>query len=388
MKTVIQRINDQLASCECGARHRPVQMHVVLERGALGQAAPYIEQAGWRQVTLAVDRHTWEAAGQALDEDLREHGILVDVCRFTEDERGDVLADASSILHLLLHVSERTEAIIACGSGTIHDIVRFVAARTDRPFLSVPTAASVDGFTSAGAPLIIAGVKRTIQTKSPEAIFADLTVLSRAPISLTAAGLGDMLGKYTSLADWQVSRDLAGEPFCPAAYELTKEALERCVTAAGELASGSDEGIRLLMEALLISGWSMLAIDHSRPASGGEHHLSHIWEMQSIRMGLKQQLHGAKVGVATVLLSRLYSRLAELRTEHDAFGVYAGLPDSGELAGLLARLGAPVTPAELGITPDRVLEALQQGPDLRDRATGLRYIRDHHPEWFDELVNG
>lgn len=388
MEAIIQRINGQLAACTCGSTHRTIRLDGVIEHGALAKVAPYIKQAGWTQVVLAVDRHTWKAAGQALSEDLRAQGISVDICEFSEDERGDVLADAASILHLLLHVSERTEAIIACGSGTIHDIVRFVTAKTDKPFLSVPTAASVDGFTSAGAPLIIAGVKQTIQTKAPEAIFADLAVLARAPSTLTAAGLGDLLGKFTSLADWQVSRDMADEPFCPAAYMLTKEALERCVTAADEIAAGSEHGIRLLMEALLISGWSMLAIHHSRPASGGEHHISHIWEMQSIRLGLKQQLHGAKVGVATVLLSKLYKRLAELGTVQPAFQVYESLPDSRVIADMLRKLGAPVSPEELGITADRVHEALRQGPDLRDRGTGLRYIRDHHPEWFDEVVAG
>jgi len=141
------------------------------------------------------------------------------------------------------------------------------------------------------------------------------------------------------------------------------------------------------MEALLISGWSMLAIDHSRPASGGEHHISHIWEMQSIRLGIKQQLHGAKVGVATVLLSKLYKRLAGLKTEHGIFSVYEHLPDSQELADLLGKLGAPVTPGQLGITAERVREALRLGSNLRDRATGLRYIRDHHPEWFEEMVD-
>jgi len=388
MESVILRINEQLAACPCGHAHRPVRMHGVLEHGAIGNVAPYIAQAGWRQVLIAADGHTWEAAGQALNDHLQAHGIRVDICQFAENERGDVMADAASILHLMLHVSERTEAIIACGSGTIHDIVRFVTAKTGKPFLSVPTSASVDGFTSAGAPLIIAGVKRTIQTKAPEAIFADLDVLAVAPLSLTAAGLGDMLGKFTSLADWQVSRDMAGEPFCPAAYELTKEALERCVAAVDQIAAGGEQGIRQLMEALLISGWSMLAIEHSRPASGGEHHLSHIWEMQSIRQGLQQQLHGAKVGVATVLLSGLYKRLAGLTTAHEAFRVYESLPDSGELAALLDKLGAPVTPGQLGISAERVLEALRQGPDLRERATGLRYIRDHHPEWFEEVAYG
>lgn len=95
--------------------------------------------------------------------------------------------------------------MIAVGSGTIHDIVRFAAFQRDLPFISYPTAPSVDGFTSARAPLILYGTKTTIQTKAPSALFADLDLLKAAPQSMVAAGFGDMLGKITSLADWEIS---------------------------------------------------------------------------------------------------------------------------------------------------------------------------------------
>ena len=66
------------------------------------------------------------------------------------------------------------------GAGTLHDIVRFCSDKTTKPFISIPTAPSVDGFTSMGAPLIVRGVKKTFQTAAPIGVFADIDVLKVA----------------------------------------------------------------------------------------------------------------------------------------------------------------------------------------------------------------
>ena len=229
--------------------------------------------------------------------------------------------------------------MLAVGSGTIHDVVRFVCSHTNRIFVSVPTAASVDGFTSVGAPIIVDGFKQTVPAIAPAAIFADLDVLSAAPQRMTAAGFGDMLGKFTSLADWRFSAEMAGEPFCPLAYELTERALQQCMAAVDEIAAGTPRGVEALMEALLLSGWSMLLVGHSRPASGGEHHLSHHWEMAYLKEGRRQLLHGAKVGVACALLAKLYrERLGEAYPS-----IFGALPEGGSCRlGSGAQEGRPI----------------------------------------------
>ncbi len=61
------------------------------------------------------------------------------------------------------------------------------------------------------------------------------------------------------------------------------------------------------MNALIQSGLAMLMFGQSHPASGGEHHLSHYWEMEFLQKNRRQVLHGAKVGVSTILLTTLYS---------------------------------------------------------------------------------
>lgn len=372
MNERIARWNEEASRCNCGSVHDRVNMDICLEHGALQKIAPYVTAKGYKQVSVVYDENTREAAGKRVAALLQEEGIKVDEILMQANPSGDVRADEAFIVQLLLAVSNTTEAVFAAGSGTIHDLVRIVCFKMNIPFLSVPTAASVDGFTSAGAPLMIGGEKKTFQAAAPDAIFADLKVLSEAPQVLTAAGFGDMLGKFTSLADWKVSRDLGKEPFCPLAYRMTEQALTSCVTHVKDIAEGSEEGVFILMEALIASGISMLIIDHSRPASGGEHHISHRLEMKFIQDGKRAILHGAKVGVASALLTDLYRNLYESKAE-PAFEAYKNLPQRTQMQEWLRMTGGPATIADLGVTEAEFQQAVASAHTLRPRYTGLTY---------------
>lgn len=239
---------------------------LVLEAGALNQVAPFLVKHGSKRLVLAADGNTYEAAGRDLELMLREAGLEVTLCLLEPAGTGDVVADEAAIVQLLLAIEPGlTDALIAAGSGTIHDIVRFAGHRSGIPFISVPTAPSVDGFTSAGAPLIIRGIKKTVPAVPPTAIFADLNILMKAPQSLVAAGFGDMLGKYTSLFDWKFSRLTAGEPYNEQAALITERALNSCVKHAREIGQRTEEGITVLMTALIESGIAMLLFGQSHP---------------------------------------------------------------------------------------------------------------------------
>ncbi|GIP40397.1 glycerol-1-phosphate dehydrogenase [NAD(P)+] [Paenibacillus sp. J31TS4] len=394
----LEAIQARADVCPCGHPHRPLPIRgSVVETGALNRIPSFVREQGWRRVHLVADRRTFAAAGRQLARLLEEAGIVCTHGLVDEDEQGDVIADERSVVQVLIDLPADAEAMLAVGAGTLHDIVRFAASRTQRPFVAVPTAASVDGFASAGAPLIVRGVKRTIQVTPPVAVFADLAVLEKAPRELTAAGFADMLAKYTALADWRFSHIAAGEPYCPLVAELTREALALSLEQAGSLRRGETEGIRGLMEGLLLSGYAMLIADHSRSASGSEHHLSHYWEMELLRTGGKQLLHGAKVGVATALMAGLLRQLAALSEAErdaalarvpvpvaqrlaahwaDAVALAAALPEPAALRELLAQAGAPATPDELGLPREWVARALREAPQLRDRYTGLRFANE------------
>lgn len=404
MNNIISETMLAAASCKCGNPHHPIHVkEIVIESGALTQLAPFLTSQSIRNTLIVADELTFQAAGTTVMQHLNQNQIHNSLCLIHPDNQGDVKADEVSLIQTLMAVNSNTEAIIAIGSGTIHDIVRFISSKLHLPFISVPTAASVDGFTSAGAPLIIRGMKQTIQAAAPIAVFADIDVLISAPKQMNASGFGDMLGKFTSLADWKVSHLLADEPYCPLAAKITKQSLDNCLNNIDKIRTHSPEGLRILMAALIESGLVMLMIDHSRPASGAEHHLSHFWEMHLIENHMRQLLHGAKVGVATGIIADLYHRLANILQEelHNSIEeqkrefvsdrwkevreALHEIPPSTALRDWLRCVGGPSTIEELGISEELLQQALNQAHKIRNRHTGLRLINEN-PELNKNLI--
>lgn len=362
--------------------------NIRVEKNAILHIRELIKRKQWKNIVVVYDRNTYLAAGEKLIEFLMNDFEEVIGINIKENEHGQVIANEESLVQVLIETPNDTDVLIAVGSGTIHDIVRFVGHKMNIPFISVPTAASVDGFTSKGAPLILRGVKQTIQTAAPIAVFADIDVIKSAPREMAAAGFGDILGKYTSLLDWEISKLIGNEPYHEGAASLTRKALETCVEYVEEISNADEKGITILMNALIESGLVMQILDYSRPASGAEHHLSHYWEMYLLKTNQKQQLHGAKVGAATIMIVELYMKNWEklLRSERIKNTVYGNgveqygkyifsvieeLPSPDELKQLLEKVGGPSTVEELGIPQEVVIESLNEAYHLRDRCTGL-----------------
>ena len=207
------------------------------------------------------------------------------------------------------YMDEDIDLILAVGSGTIHDISRYIAFQYKIPFISVPTAASVDGFVSNVAAMTWKGMKKTVPAVPPIAVFADTSIFARAPKRLTASGISDLFGKYICLADWKIAHLLTGEYICSRIIELEEKALRTVTSSLRDIAQGDIEGCEELMYALILSGLAMQMVGNSRPASCAEHHLSHLWEMEVIN-GRLDALHGEKVSVGTLLVLGRYKQIA------------------------------------------------------------------------------
>ncbi|MCR6112310.1 sn-glycerol-1-phosphate dehydrogenase [Bacillus sp. A301a_S52] len=367
------------SSCDCPNIHYPLTMEeVVIDQNAMTHLYHFLRRKEYSHALIVCDDQT----KQMVDMITREGHMP---CRYTKsllspDSQGDVLADEKAIVRALIDIPKDADVMIAVGSGTIHDITRFVSYKVGLPFISFPTAPSVDGFNSMGAPIVVNKKKITFQTHAPIALFADLTILCDAPQEMVAAGFGDMLGKYTSLVDWEFGHAIANEPFCPAVARMTREALNTCVANSELIKAKDKEGIRVLMTALIQSGMAMAMFGRSHPASGAEHHLSHFWEMTFIKEERKQLLHGAKVGVAASVIADLYhNEVTDLFKQDpnsdDALltGLIARIPSGEELRQFIYQAGGKTTPNELGIGNSLLQESLREAHNIRDRATFLHY---------------
>ncbi len=195
--------------------------------------------------------------------------------------------------------------LVAVGSGVITDIVRYAAHLSDADFVSVPTAASMDGYASSVAALEINGVKVTKPARAPIAILADPRVSAAAPVELTRAGLGDLLAKATALVDWLAAHLLYGEAYSPAVVERMRGPLSFAAANVAAVLGGGADSVAQLLAGLIESGVAMAIVGNSRPASGCEHHASHFWDLLAARGVRPHRAHGLQVGHATRYAMRL-----------------------------------------------------------------------------------
>lgn len=277
------------------------QFFSVIESGCLKDMSRYMRKYNLQGYTVAVyDKNTYKAtADRHPDTDLE---IILDPENLHANEHGVEL--------LLKQLPQNTQVLIAVGSGTIHDIVRYCAYERNIYFVSCPTAASVDGFCSSVAAMTWNGCKKTLTAVAPKIVVADIDVIKNAPIRLAKSGFGDMVGKYVALTDWKISNIVKNEFYCERIAQMTLEATEAVVESASGILKGEESAFSNLMYGLLLSGLAMQMMGNSRPASGAEHHISHIIEMAPEGLNIHSEaLHGEKVGVGTLLAIAEYQRI-------------------------------------------------------------------------------
>jgi glycerol-1-phosphate dehydrogenase [NAD(P)+] len=414
----IRSIAQRPGPCECGKKHMLFTDEILLESGALA-ALPAVLKRHCPQgrALLVCDRNTYEVAGLRVEKLLAQSGIAFTTFRF---DNGVVTNE--NAVEALTAASGNAAFFIALGSGTINDICRYCAYQAGKRFVSVPTAPSMDGYVSSVTAMTFGGCKVTTPAAPPCAVVADTAILACAPRALMAAGVGDILGKYTCLCDWEISSLVSDETFCTAIAQLEFDAAREVLNCCGALAHGDPAAVESLTYALILSGLAMQLSGDSRPASGAEHHLSHFWEMRFLREGRAPALHGAKVGVATVIISELYHKAAPLfaapalHIEAPSFSaseiasvfspaadgilrentpdpyavvdfrklfdnrsrimqVIDRVPDSQVFLASLEALGAPARPEDLGIDSALTEEGLKYCVFIRRRMTLLRLLK-------------
>ena len=288
-------------SCSCGREHGMVTELCVIEAGAMKRFDAIMKERGISGKSVAIyDENTYKATEGR--QPTADEVIILPPENLHADEHAVGLAMAK--------IPKDCDYLIAVGSGTVHDTTRYCAHELGIDFISCPTAASVDGFCSSVAAMTWRGFKMTFTAVAPKIVVADLDIIAAAPRFLTSSGFGDMIGKFIALSDWRISHILSGEYLCERIYKMTLDATEAVMAAAEDIRRGSLEAHGKLIYGLLMSGLAMQLLGNSRCASGAEHHISHLIEMQAPGLGLSSSaLHGEKVGVGTLLASREYHAL-------------------------------------------------------------------------------
>lgn len=217
--------------------------------------------------------------------------------------------DEAAVGALALHFDPACDGILSVGSGVITDICKVFSGLLRLRHIALATAPSMDGYASDSASMVRDGLKITLQTPCPGAVLCDARILATAPFPMLQAGLGDMVAKALSVAEWRIAHLVIGEYYCDAVAGLMRKALRKILDHAPGLAAREPEALLAVAEGLVLSGIAMSYAKVSRPASGLEHYFSHVWDMQALNRGQAHQLHGLQVGVGSVLALSLFDWL-------------------------------------------------------------------------------
>ncbi|WP_020576880.1 iron-containing alcohol dehydrogenase family protein [Actinopolymorpha alba] len=239
------------------------------------------------------------------------------------------------------------DAIVGVGGGKVLDVTKFAAARLGLPMVAVATNLAHDGIGSPVSILDNDAGRGSYGVPAPIAVIVDLDVVRQAPARSVRAGIGEVLSNLSAIADWELSRDLTGEPVDGLAVTLARTAAEAVAHHPGTLVD--DDFLRVLAEGLVLSGLAMVVAGSTRPCSGACHEISHAIDLlYPERAGA----HGEQVGLGAAFASTLWDD-----PESRSRGTL--------IANCLVRHGLPVTPAALGFSLEEFTAAVVRAPETR-----------------------
>ena len=358
--------------CSCGKHHNFSVHDMSIRKGAIEDLPKMAEPFKDGKILVVFDNHTYKVAGKRAVELLKENGFNVKELLF--DTGDDILIpDEKTLGRIVQEQDLDTSLMVAVGSGVINDSVKFVTSRSGLPYIIVATAPSMDGYVADGAPIFSQGYKYSPVAHLTYGLVGDTDILKTAPQDLIQAGYGDVVGKITAIADWDLAVKANNDYRCDTCVTLVNRALDKCFAKAEGLKDRDPESLGALLEALTLTGVAMALVNISRPASGAEHMLSHFWEMDYIARGLNPNHHGIQVGVATPIIARFFEELADILPE----GTGALCPPHEEIEALLAKGGAPTSPKDIGIRKELFHDSLLKGYTVRPRYSIMQFAKDN-----------
>ncbi|HEY6919100.1 MAG TPA: sn-glycerol-1-phosphate dehydrogenase [Tabrizicola sp.] len=351
---------------------------VVIGRAVLAQAGALYARHFAGPVVLMADERGWGAAGAGVEASLNAAGIAFRRHVIPASPRPKPTVDLAKSLRAVLKPGETPVAI---GSGVMNDVVKHAAFTSGIAYMCVATAASMDGYTSAGAPLSEKGFKKTIPCRPAKVLLADLDVIAAAPPEMTGWGYGDLAGKVPAGGDWIIADALGIEPIDDIAWPMVQGGLEGWLSQPERIAAGDRDAVEGLFLGLTLVGLAMEAHGSSRPASGADHQIAHLWEMDDLHHGGERVSHGACVAVGTMAALRMYDwLLTRDLTSLDPARRAAEAPSLAQKEAEIRDRFGPGEIADRAIVETRAKHV--EGADLQSR---LSRLRDAWPDLAQRL---
>jgi glycerol-1-phosphate dehydrogenase [NAD(P)+] len=311
---------------------------VIVGKGVIGRITEVFRRLGFEKSALIVSgTKTYNIVGRTVAGLLEEEGLKVDNFLVDSATVNDVEAVEGTTKDL------KPQVILGVGGGTKIDVAKLGSARRKVPFISVPTTASHDGIASPLSSVKDSEKPYSVMAQAPIAIIADTEVIMQAPRRYIISGCGDVISKLTSVKDWELAHQEKNEYYGEYAASLALMSARLVMENAKLLESNEEEGLRILLEALISCGVAMSIAGSSRPCSGSEHLFSHALDM----IKSNHALHGEQCGVGAIMMAYLHKE------------------DWARIKDTLEMLDAATTADNLEVEDKDIVKALEMSATIR-----------------------
>lgn len=274
------------------SKHIAIPVILKIGPGVLDNLGSYLMDVQLQKVVILFGNGLIDMFGKDVMESLKESGVEVLEYQELDTVR---LEDLTS---LAFSMPAKTQAIIGIGGGKVIDAAKYCGFLRNLAFISIPTSASSDGFSSASASLLVEGHRKSVPARLAYGIVVDTKIIKSAPKKFLYSGIGDMVSKITALYDWIFEEQHGYGKVNDFAVMIAKKAVNSFVRTPFESIE-EDLFLKELLDSLAMSGIANEIAGSSAPTSGSEHLISHALD----KMLEHPQLHGIQVGVATYLMS-------------------------------------------------------------------------------------
>lgn len=311
---------------------------VIVGNGVIDKVGEITRRLGFtRSALIVAGVKTNDIAGKHVRELLEKDGLIIDTLLVEAATVKDVQRVEEKIK------ASKPEIVFGVGGGTKIDVAKCSSGSLGIPFISIPTTASHDGIASPVSSVKGYEKPYSIMAQAPLAIIADTNIISRAPWRFAVSGCEDVIAKFTAVKDWKLAYEEKNEYYGGYAASLALMSAKHVMLNVQLMNEHSEEGLRILIEALISCGVSMSIAGSSRPCSGSEHLFSHALEMIKPNC----TMHGERCGVGTIMMAYLHG--ANWKRIRDT----------------IKKLGAPTNAAELGVKDEDIIAALELAAEMR-----------------------
>jgi glycerol-1-phosphate dehydrogenase [NAD(P)+] len=253
------------------------------------------------KLAVVSDRYTYEVLGRRIGSALGSAGFAIEEIVWKTPH-----ADIERVEELR-QLTRHCDGLIAVGSGTINDSVKYAAFLDKKRYSVFPTSPQL-AYATPTASISFGGFKKSISALPAQGVFFDLSVISGCPIRLTRSAFADLICRTTAQVDWLMSHILFGTPYRKLPYILLAYDEDGLFENAKALQEGNFEAFGILVRLCALMGLAICITNTSHPGSMGEHMMSHYIDMFFNDVN-PNTLHGEQVGVASLTMSRLQNRI-------------------------------------------------------------------------------